>query len=380
MKLEQNKWTAAGGWKPGAPGALRDSAQLVLVFGATAIMKDPQHYEAIRTAYPGAHIMGGTTSGEICGTSVADDSLVVTAVHFEHTALKGARVKLDDMERSFEAGEQLAKMLDHHELAHVFVISDGLKVNGSELVKGLAANLPPSVAITGGLAGDGPRFERTLVCFDAPPESGIVAALGLYGNRLKVGYGSMGGWDPFGVEWVITKSKANVLRELDGQSALKLYKDYLGEHAKELPASGLLFPLSLRLEGSDEPVVRTILAVSDVEQSMPFAGDVPQGARARFMKANFDRLVDGASGAARKTTYQSIGSATPDLAVLISCVGRKLVLKQRIEEEVEGVRDVLGEGAMLAGFYSYGEISPFTPNAKCELHNQTMTITTFSEV
>ena len=111
---------------------------------------------------------------------------------------------------------------------------------------------------------------------------------------------------------------------------------------------------------------------------MTFAGDVPEGSYARLMKANFDRLIDGAGGAAT-TSYQAIGSATPDLAVLISCVGRKLVLNQRIEEEVEAVRDILGERTVLTGFYSYGEISPFTPGAKCELHNQTMTITTFLE-
>jgi hypothetical protein len=285
---------------------------------------------------------------------------------------------MSEMAESFQAGEKLAAALDHNDLVHVFVISDGLKVNGSELVKGLTKNLPPNVAVTGGLAGDGPRFQQTLVCLDGEPEEGKIAVLGFYGKRLKVGYGSMGGWDPFGPERLITLSKANILYELDGHSALELYKEYLGEHAASLPASGLLFPLSLRVKDNDTPIVRTILAVDEKAQSMTFAGDVAEGAYARFMKANFERLVDGASDAA-KTSYEAIGSTSPDLAILISCVGRKLVLKQRIEEEVESVRDVLGEGATLTGFYSYGEISPFTPSAKCELHNQTMTITTFSE-
>jgi len=169
-----------------------------------------------------------------------------------------------------------------------------------------------------------------------------------------------------------------VLYELDGHSALQLYKRYLGEHASGLPATGLLFPLSLRTNEGDSGVVRTILSVSEIDQSLTFAGDVPVGSYARLMKANFDRLIDGAIGAAR-TSYQALGSSSPDLAILISCVGRKLVLKQRVEEEVEGVREILGERTVLAGFYSYGEISPFTPRASCELHNQTMTITTFSE-
>jgi len=378
MKTEQRTWTAAGGWEPAAPGSLSNSAQVVFVFGATSVLREPQRFQEIKTAYPNAHIMGCSTSGEIAGTNVTDDSLVTTAVYFEDTQLKTAQIKMGEMEESFQAGEQLAAALDHNELVHVFVISDGLKVNGSELVKGLTKNLPPQVAITGGLAGDGPRFQQTLVCLDGQPEEGKIAVLGFYGKRLKVGYGSMGGWDPFGPERLITRSTANILYELDSHSALALYKEYLGEHASGLPASGLLFPLSLRVKDNDKPIVRTILAVDDKAQSMTFAGDVPEGAYARFMKANFERLVDGASGAA-KTSYEAIGSTAPDLAILISCVGRKLVLKQRIEEEVESVRDVLGEGAMLTGFYSYGEISPFTPSAKCELHNQTMTITTFSE-
>ncbi len=232
--------------------------------------------------------------------------------------------------------------------------------------------------MTGGLSGDGTRFEETLVIGDRPPEKEVVAAIGLYGGSIRVGYGSLGGWDPFGPERLITRSDGNVLYELDGKSALELYKKYLGEHAKELPASGLLYPLSLRTRAGEQGVVRTILSVDEKAQAMIFAGDVPEGSYVRLMKANFDRLVDGATGAAR-TSYQAMGASSPDLAILISCVGRKLVLKQRVEEEVEGVRDVLGERTVLTGFYSYGEISPFTPNAKCELHNQTMTITTLSE-
>jgi hypothetical protein len=322
--------------------------------------------------------MGCSTAGEICGTRVLDDSLVATALHFDHAQVKGSRIAIGSNGSSFDVGAQLAKSLDHKDLVHVFVLSDGLRVNGSDLVRGLTQHLPKEVTITGGLSGDGARFEETFVLWDSPPEQNVIAALGLYGSRLKIGYGSLGGWDPFGPERLITKSSGNVLYELDGKSALALYRQYLGEHAGGLPATGLLFPLSLRTKEGEMGVVRTILSINDTDQSLTFAGDVPVGSYARLMKANFDRLIDGAVGAA-KTSYQAIGSSSPDVAILISCVGRKLVLKQRIEEEVEGVRDVLGERTVLAGFYSYGEISPFTPSAKCELHNQTMTITTISE-
>ena len=245
-------------------------------------------------------------------------------------------------------------------------------------MNGLASSLPETVAVTGGLAADGELFERTLVGFEAPPEPDTVAVLGLYGDRIQVGCGSLGGWDTFGPERLITRSAANVLYELDGQSALGLYKKYLGDQASGLPASGLLFPLLVQLRDGEPGVVRTILSVDEADQCLTFAGDVPVGCRARLMRANFDRLVDGATTAARRSR-EGIGASIPELAILISCVGRKLVLRQRIEEEIEGVRDILGPDASITGFYSYGEISPFTASTRCELHNQTMTITTFAE-
>ncbi len=380
MRIEQSRWIPCGGWEPFPPGRL-NSADLVLVFGGPEALKGPALRD-VAAAYPEAHRCGCSTAGDIFGTQVSDDSLVVTAVSFERTRIAGHSTRISGPEDSRAAGERLAGALegalegDH--LIHVFVLSDGLKVNGSKLVEGLASRLPKDVTVTGGLSGDGPRFKETLVISGGDPEPNTIAAVGFYGSGLRVGYASLGGWDPFGPERLITRSEGNVLYELDNRSALELYKTYLGPHASDLPASGLLFPLSLRTGEGDTPVVRTILSVDEDDRSMTFAGDVPTGSYARFMKANFDRLIDGAVGAAR-TSYEAVGSTSPDLALLVSCVGRKLVLGQRVEEEVEGVRDVLGERTVLAGFYSYGEISPFTPDARCELHNQTMTITTFSE-
>ena len=377
MHIEQTRWSQSQGWIPLPPGSLGSAAQLVLLFGSPACLRQTAWQEDIARAYPKAHQLGCSTAGEIYGTEVSDETLVATAVAFEHTRLQGASLTLDEVSDSYQAGERLADSLPQESLVHVLVIADGQNVNGSALVAGLTQHLPAGVTLTGGLAGDGDRFQETLVLWDAPPAPNTIAVLGLYGDRLKVGFGSRGGWDAFGPERLITRSAENILYELDGQPALALYKKYLGDHASDLPASGLLFPLSLRTGGA-ESVVRTILGINEAEQSLTFAGDLPEGGHARLMKANFDRLIDGAVGAAQ-TSFEAIWNSSPELALLISCVGRKLVLKQRIEEEVEGVQDILGRETVLAGFYSYGEISPFNPSAQCELHNQTMTITTLSE-
>jgi hypothetical protein len=386
VNVEQQHWTAGDGWRRvnGAALAPRDAADLVFVFGSGAALSDSARLDEVRHMFPGAPITGCSTAGEICSTRVHDDSLVVTAIKFAHTTVRLARVNIGDMTSSFDAGRRLAAALDPRGgLTHAFVLSDGLKVNGSDLVKGLTETLPKGVTVSGGLSGDGARFQRTLVCADDGQFTpGTIAIAGFYGERLGVGCASMGGWDSFGPERVVTKSEGNVLYELDGRSALDLYKTYLGEHAAGLPASGLLFPLSVRSSRNDSGVVRTILAVDEQKKTMTFAGDLPQGAYARLMKANFDRLVDGATAAARASAGAGATrpqQESPQLAILISCVGRKLVLKQRVEDEVDAVREVLGAATALTGFYSYGEISPFTPSAKCELHNQTMTITTFRE-
>lgn len=376
MKIEQRYWTPEQGWQPEGAASLDGAADWVLVFGGTGALRSMSCMAELKEHFPGALIMGCSTAGEICATQVRDGSIVATAVRFEHTRIKSAQTDIKDGDESRAAGRRLAEDLDGDGLVHVLVLSDGLKVNGSELARGLRENLPKGVGVTGGLAGDGALFSHTLVCAGGEPQEGRIGALGFYGERMKVGYGSLGGWDVFGAERLITKSRGNVLYELDGHSALELYRKYLGEHAAGLPATALLFPLALR--GGEGDLVRTVLGIDEAEQSMTFAGDMPEGTYARLMKANFDRLVDGASGAAG-ASYAMLGGASPDLAILISCVGRKLVLKQRVEEEVEGVRAVLGEGTVLTGFYSYGEICPQGAVTGCELHNQTMTITTFSE-
>jgi hypothetical protein len=378
MKIEQKKWSTDKGWEEGPPGNLKETPQVVFVFGGRPALEEQRALDDVRRAYSGTNVFGCSTAGEICGTCVTDDSLVATAVCFEHSQVKGTQVKVGNNVDSYEAGKYLAQTLDKDGLIHVLALSDGLVVNGSALVKGLIKHLPGDVTVTGGLSGDGDRFQQTFVIWEGIPEKDSVAILGLYGDRLKVGYGSKGGWDSFGPDRLITRSEGNVLYELDGQSALDLYKRYLGEHAKGLPATGLHFPLSLRDQEGKTGVVRTILAVNEDEQSMTFAGDVPEGAYARLMKANFDRLIAGAEGAAGVCS-RAISPSSSELAILISCVGRKMVLKQRVEEEVESVRDVLGSQTVLTGFYSYGEISPFAQDAKCELHNQTMTITTLTE-
>lgn len=351
---------------------------LVLVFGSSSLLDSADPLGELIEDYPESIIIGCSTAGEILGTQISDESVSAAIVRFAHTDIRLASAPAHSAEGSFTAGQEIARQLKDARLKGILVLSDGLNVNGSELVRGLNSQVPSSVVVTGGLAGDGDRFRRTWVLQDRRPQSGFVTAVGFYGDRIRIGHGSKGGWDRFGPERRVTKSKGNVLFELDGRPALQLYKEYLGERADGLPATGLLFPLALRANQADsKSLVRTILAVDEGEQSLTFAGDIPEGAFAQLMKANFDRLVQGASEAASSTTLPAEGDSST-LAIAISCVGRRLVLGERTEEETEATLDVLPKGTQQVGFYSYGEISPYTTGT-CDLHNQTMTLTTLSE-
>jgi len=381
MKTEQKKWDSEQGWRLFSANTLPapEKAQLVLVFGDREwIENDSQWFERLKAFYPNAHILSASTSGNILGVNLHDNTIVSTAIVFDKASIKTQKINITDVPNSFDAGQRLVESLPKEHLRHVFVISDGQKVNGSELVKGLTANLPSSVFVTGGLAGDGVSFQKTLVGLDTLPIPGEIAVVGFYGESLWIGFSSVGGWDAFGPERVITRSSGNTLYELDKKSALDLYKTYLGEQAEDLPGSALLFPLAIRQSKDETSIVRTILNVNEQDKSMIFAGDMPEGWRAQLMRANFDRLIDGAVMAAN-SSYQMLSEHQPQLAILISCVGRRIVLDQRIEEELEGVADILGKKTPITGFYSYGEIAPTAPNAGCDLHNQTMTITTFGE-
>ncbi|MFT6692913.1 MAG: hypothetical protein ACJAXH_003457 [Colwellia sp.] len=373
MKFHQNIYLS-GKWE--RPLENIEKANLVLLFGDRDAVKNQVTMAEIRGSYPQAEIVGCTTAGEIQGTKIYDASLCLTAIEFDYSSIfvQSASITNSSVPKVVE---DLAKGINKEGLRYVMVLSDGHQINGTELVNGLQASLPKNVLITGGLAGDGTNFSETLVWHNDAAELGQIVLVGFYGDKLSLGHGCIGGWDAFGPDRTITKSASNVLYELDNQPALALYKRYLGPHADDLPASALLFPLVLKID--NKRMTRTILSINEDDGSMIFAGDVPEGATVQLMRANTSSLIDGAEIAAEHALSKISPKYTNGLAMLISCVGRRIVLGNYCEEEVEVVKDILGEKWTYTGFYSYGELSPMLNSDACALHNQTMTITTICE-
>jgi hypothetical protein len=351
---------------------------LVIIFADRFLLEDPIIIDDIRTQFPYEHLIFGSSAGEILGPFVSDESIAVTAIEFEksHFVVNKANI-LDYQKDTVALGISLSKSLPKENLKHVLVISEGSFVNGSSIIEGMKVGLDPSVRLTGGICGDGPRFQKTLVSYQENPKVGEVVAIGLYGETLEISYASFGGWFPFGPDRRITKSFNNILYELDNKPALDIYIKYLGERASELPQSALLYPLNVMIPGKKIPVVRTILGIDYEKKAMILAGDVPVDSVVQLMMVSVDSISAGASEAAR---LAMLGRKTkPEFAFLVSCVGRKMVMDQRTEEEIEEVVEVIGEETKISGFYSYGEIAPFYGENTCELHNQTMTLTLISE-
>lgn len=355
------------------------NANWVLAFGAVDFFTSAASVDALTQAFPGATIMGCSTAGEIVGEEVRDGECVVTAVHLDKAKLHPAFTVIKGMDDSHAAGARIGEQLASADLKAIMVYGPGVQINGTALVEGIESKVGLKVPITGGLAGDGGAFQRTWTLSNAGANDNGIVAVGLSGEGLSFAHGSFGGWEAFGPARKVTRCEGNVLFELDGEPALEVYKRYLGEHAKGLPASGLLFPFAMLGEDHNAiGLIRTILGIDEALGSLTLAGAIDPDGFLKLMHASTDRLVDGAEAAAEGARKMH-GTPGDSLAVLVSCVGRKLVMGDRIDEEVEAVADVFGSKATLTGFYSYGEISPYAPGVSCQLHNQTMTITWLGE-
>ena len=343
--LIENLRLQNGNWKVDGDNLSAYDVNLVSVFGDTKEFANDVHFDFLKNKYPNAHIIGCSSAGNVLGSEISDSTMIATAVCFEKSNIVVEKVEFENGDNILQIAKELGEKFDTNGLKHIFLLADGLNLNGSELIRGF--NLSVNVPVTGGLAGDNDRFETTFVMADDYAKQRVIVAIGFYGDSLQIGNGYYGGWSEFGTFRTITKSKENVLYELDGKPALDLYKEYLGAYADDLPNSGLRFPLSIKgEENSDTEVIRTLLAVDEVEKSITFAGDVPEGFTARLMKPNIDLLIDGAGQAAQIAKKESKNRG---LGLVVSCVGRRIVMSQLVDEELEAVAEELGENVQLTG-------------------------------
>ena len=353
-------------------------AQLVLAFGERQLLEDQTHTQALSSLFPQAQVIQVSTAGQILADQVPANAISVAALYFHHSTIQVASRSVSDDSQSEALGKELANSLEHSGLRHVMVFADGTLINGSELVDGLNAALGTAISVTGGLAADGERFERTLIGLNSMPSEGQAIAIGFYGDRLRIGFSAGSGWDPLGPERKVTRSERNVIYELDGKPALDLYSRYLAESAEELPGAAVRYPLALKTGDDGDCLVRSLLFIDEEEQGLVLAGNIPNGATTRFMRGHIEHLIDGAVDAAHGSLVRSSG-VRPEFSLMISSVGRKAIMGDLLHEEVENAVSALGN-PFNVGFYGYGEICPAGKSTAAQLHNQTVALTTLAEV
>lgn len=348
--------------------------QLNIVFADVSYFENAEINRLVEKAFAGSILMACSSSGEISTRTFHERSFVLTSVNFKDVRLKKVSCDIAAPEESTSVGQCIANQLKTDDLKHVFLLADGVTLNGTRFVEGINSILGSQVNVSGGLASDNANFTKTYVADnDNRMKSNCVSGLGFYGEHIHSGCGSYGGWDSFGKDRIVNKSKENIVYEIDGQPALELYKTYLGPKAAELPAAALFFPLEIRKAEDKELLVRTIIGVNEADQSLTFAGNIPEGSQIRLMKTNVNRVIDGAEKAAIYLN-ESVENAS-GLVLMVSCIGRKLVLSQLTQDEVDAVCDQFPEGVVFTGFYSNGELSKVRGHENCNLHNQTMTLT-----
>ena len=352
---------------------------LVLVFGPADWF--PSLGQSLADIFPGARRIGCSAALAIFAGGVDDAGCVVTAIRFDSSRIVEISERLAGKDASFETGRRLGESLPKSGLRAVLLLGQAVGIRGSALLAGLNASLDAGVPVIGGLASRTEGYYQTSVLDDSGCSSETVVALGVYGERLRFGFGVLGGWLPFGPARKVTRCEGNVLYELDGESALEVYRRYLGDYARELPVVGHFFPFAMLDRNHDEiGLIRSMLAVDEKTGGLKFGDDIDPESYLRMMHANTDQLVAGAEIAAESAKRMLPGNgAYRGLVFMVSCVGRELVMGERVEEEIEGVADVFGEDVVVAGFYSFGEISPVAPGLASKLHNQTVMVAYLDE-
>ncbi|WP_294963880.1 FIST N-terminal domain-containing protein [Sulfurimonas sp.] len=358
-------------WNEDLDRSLDSENTLIILFACTQMKDIKEGIDDIVRIYPKSTVIGSSTPAEIYENEILYNSITMAILRFDTSHFK-LIVKDIEEANSYEVGKEIVNDLPKDNLKSIFVLANVLNTNGSELTKGLSENIPKNCVIAGGLVGDGVDFNKTWLIINSKIMNKEICAVGLYGNNLQVHYGCKNGWTRFGFDRHVTHSENNILYSLDNKPALELYKRYLGEYASELPLSGLYFPLMLHEDASREPKLRSVKAINEKENSIIFAGNIPQNSIVSFGRTNLDDLIKS-SQEATECLIQDYDKEQKALCIGISGVGRKFVLKQEAEDEIEAVSYALSSNISTVGFYSYGQISKL-PSGGCDFHNQTMTL------
>ena len=366
------------------------TADVAIVFSSVEYDQE-RMLAGVRSVSKDALVIGTSTAGEITTEGPLGKRSVAVMLIASDTIKFYGGIGEGISKGARDAGKRAAdavKAQAEEGLKAFMMFPDVLVGNGAETVRGVLDSLGEHFPVVGGASGDDFKFVKTYQYLSEKVYSGAVAGLGLSGN-FRIGIGVKHGWLPIGTSFKVTKSEGSVLHELNGKPAIKIYEDYFGEEeAKQLKIDTLAklaitYPLGMRVEGSDEMLIRDPITV-DEKGSITCAAEIPLGSEIQLMIGSREEAIKVAKSAAENAVAQLDGGI-PKAVIIFNCIARNKLFGDRSGEEIDAIQEAIGEDVPLIGFYTYGEQAPLGGEVrnieKCNpaFHNETVVIVVLAE-
>jgi hypothetical protein len=357
-----------------------ENPDIVIAFSSTAL-NQKDIVRGINEASGKAPLVGCSDAGQITNEGPNKGGVSVMVIKSDSIKfIPGTGGQVAGGAR--EAGAALAKDISgkaRDSLKLLMMLTDVLKGNGADVVRGVQDILGQDFLVVGGAAGDDFQFKETFVYYYDQVLPSSVVGVGLSG-KFSVGIGVRHGWMPVGLPQKVTKSSGAVIEEIEGKPAVAIYEEYFGKKAEELKAEPLAimaitYPLGMSVEGSEEFLIRDPITV-DEKGAITCAAEIPEDSEIRLMIGSKDNAIAAAKDAARKALDQ-LGGAKPKAIVVFNCIARNKLFGQDAGDEIQAIQSILGVNVPLIGFYTYGEQAPIGGNVtrpfSC-FHNETVVI------
>jgi hypothetical protein len=336
--------------------------------------------QAVRETTGGAPLTGCSAEGTINGDDADESnfSVLVTAISSEelrwHNGI--ASGLLEDDSRA--VGQRVAQDLLPHLSADtlgLFVFPDGhldfgvARDNLDNFFAGLEENLPSERFLPMWGGGANANFDNMAsptyqYCDDEVISGGVSYAL--LSGKARAGWAISHGCIPIGGERIVTRSKGNIIYEIDGKPAMEVFEEYLPEGALTHDRDWFRYVISLSLcfrapsyMKDEEYVVRGMPAVSMADGSITVQTEVPEGTSVWLSSRDKEKVSNGFDRMAKQIKEQ-LGGEKPNLVFQFECGtrGKAMFREQEKLQLLNRFRQSLDPDAPWMGFYTVGEIGP----------------------
>ncbi|MBU1087759.1 MAG: FIST C-terminal domain-containing protein [Candidatus Omnitrophica bacterium] len=360
---------------------------LVFVF-ASSRFDHQQLIRGIKSIISDCPLVGCTTAGEI--TSLGPDKKSVVVMVIESNTLYaavglGKNLSKDSRRAGQEAAHDTLVKTRQGLTRHAFMmLSDGLKGNGVDIIRGVQEVLGTSFPIVGGSAADDFLFSNTFQYYDENVYQDSVCGI-LFSGDISIGIGARHGWYPLGKPRIVTAAEHNIIKKLDGKPAARIYEDYFGKRVADLQNEpmarmSVMYPLGMSIPEEEECIIRNAMKV-DAEGSLVCAGEVPKGSEIRVMMGSKETALKAAQKAA-EIALGALRKKKASLVFVFDSVSRERLFGLKSKEEIEVVQKIFGPQTPIVGFYTYGEQAPLgaTINlGQTFFHNETIVVFAIGE-